>query len=157
MLFTPRARILAQSAVAVSHTGNTTETVLATIPIGAGIMGPNGRLRISALFSITNNGNTKSCRIRMGGTGINGQLILANTGTTTANIRTQTEVANRGVANSQVNQPTSQQGWGTSSGAIVTGAVDTDVAFNLYINALHTNAADTIAIESYLVELLSNN
>ncbi len=154
--FDPQAKILAQSAVAIPHTGSLTETVIATIAIPPGEMGPFGRLRISALFSVTNNGNTKSCRIRLGGTGINGTLLIANTGTTTANIRTQCEVANRGLVNSQFTAPTSMQGWGVSTGALVTAAVNTDAAFNLYINGLLNPATDTITLESYLVELMAN-
>ena len=44
-------RTLAQSAVAASLTGTTTETALATIVIPAGSMGPNGQVEVAALWS----------------------------------------------------------------------------------------------------------
>lgn len=60
-------RVIAASAVAVSHTGDTIETVLANIAIPAGAMGANGALHITAVFSYTNSANAKTLRIRLGG------------------------------------------------------------------------------------------
>jgi hypothetical protein len=40
-------RVLAASAAPASHTGDTLETALATIPVPAGAMGPNGQLRVT--------------------------------------------------------------------------------------------------------------
>ena len=43
--------ILAQSAVAVSKTGDTNEATLASITIPAGAMGANGSLRLTTVWS----------------------------------------------------------------------------------------------------------
>ena len=58
---------LAQSAVAVPLTGTTNATVLASLTIAAGAMGINSALRVSAMYSMTNNANNKTLAIRHGG------------------------------------------------------------------------------------------
>ena len=63
---------LGTSAVQVATGAVTTEEVLATITIPAGIMGLNGRLRFSADGALTSSGNTKTIRVRFGGIGGSG-------------------------------------------------------------------------------------
>jgi hypothetical protein len=59
--------VLAQSAEPTSHTGDTAESVLATIAIPGNAMGENGRLAVEALFSHSANANAKTARIKFGG------------------------------------------------------------------------------------------
>ena len=61
------AVVLGQGALAASHTGDTAETVLATVPIPAGAMGEYGRIEVEALFSHSLNANAKIPRIKFGG------------------------------------------------------------------------------------------
>lgn len=136
---------LAQSAVAVSHTGNTTETTLATIAVPANMMGPNGALRINAQFSHTNSANNKTSRIRLGATEFAGTVQ-----TTVAGSRIAAIIQNRNVANSQVGGF-----YGSSGGsAAVTAAIDTTVSQNLTITGQLASAGETITLESYTVEIL---
>ncbi len=60
-------RVVASSAVAISHTGDTNETALVNIPITGGTMGPNGFIRITTLWNVTSSANNKSLRVRFGG------------------------------------------------------------------------------------------
>src|SRR5688500_6060251 len=83
--------VLAQSAVAASHTGNTTETTLATVTVPANAIGANGRLRVTSLWSHTNSANSKTLRVRFGGAA--GTIYTSLTVTTTLSTRVLSEVA----------------------------------------------------------------
>ncbi len=142
-------RVLAASGAAVSHTGDTAETTLATAPIPAGAMGANGALRITALWSWTNSANNKRPRCYLGGS-----VVFALVVSTSAALALQRLVQNR---NSQVSQVTFQSGV-TSSFAtgsqVTTLSVDTAAAQDLTFTARLDDAGETMTLESYLVEVL---
>lgn len=145
-------RVLAASAVAASHTGDTSETVLATVPAPAGGMGPNGALRITTQWSYTNSANNKTLRCRLGG--LSGAAVFAPFATTTATAVIQRLLQNR---NSQSSQVTFQAGTinsFTTGSAVATPAVDTSIAQDLVFTGQLANAGDAVTLESYLVELL---
>jgi hypothetical protein len=142
-------RVLAASAAAVSHTGDTLETALATIPIPAGAMGPNGQLRVTTQWSYTNSANAKNLRVRFGGT--SGTSYLAQAVTTTASSVFQNRIANRGAANSQIGN--SNTAFGSTTAGVITSAVDTSATADLVITGQVVNSGETLALESYLVEL----
>ncbi|WP_420997599.1 hypothetical protein ACKI2N_012360 [Cupriavidus sp. 30B13] len=138
-----------QSGAPVSVTGTTSETVLATIPIPAGAMGPNGALRITAYWSYPNNANTKNLKVTLGG------VSVVSVGRTTfASDYWLLSLINRGLQNSQV-RPVSPFPYGSGANGMSPMAVDTSVAQNLIFSAQPANAADTITLEAYTVELLN--
>lgn len=141
--------ILAQSATAQSVTGTTTETTLATITIPGGMMGANGKLRVSALFSMTNNANNKTPRIRLGGS----ETLAAPFASASA-ISLARTIANRGATNSQLSEPGTSTGFGTAGSAVVTTAVDTSVDQSLTITGQLAVGTDTLTLEGYTVEVL---
>jgi hypothetical protein len=143
--------VFAQSAVASSHTGNTTETTLGTINVPARAMGANGRLRITALFSYTNSANVKTLRFRFGG-------VIAAIGTqTTTNIyRAQIEIANRNSVSSQiVSFAGTGAGWGSNTFGSTSLTVDTDDNAAISITGQLASSGETVTLESYTVELMS--
>lgn len=145
--------VLAQSAVAVAHTGTTAETTLATITIPANTMGANGRVEIEVLWTHTNNANTKTERVKFGATTFSSIAV-----TTTATSRQNCFVANRGATNSQVGGQPGGIGanlgpYGVGTASITTAAIDTTAAVNITFTAQLANAADTITLESYSVKL----
>lgn len=147
-----RWQILAQSSVGVSCGADTSEDTLATVTVPAGAMGANGRLRITTIWTITNSGNNKTFRIRFGGT--SGTIFGTGTLTTIASIHDQREVCNRNSASSQIGGVNGGTGgWGTSSGANVTSAVDTSSETTVVITGQKASSGETITLESYLVEL----
>ena len=152
----PQSRIIAQSAAQLTLTGGVanTETVIATITIPAGALGPNGRIRSTVLWGCNNNGNTKRFRQRFNG--LAGTIYSSQDVTTSTCFRSQIEIANRNALNSQVGAPNSiAAAFGTSAGSLVTSAIDTSAAVDLVLTGtLVTANTDTITIESYLVELL---
>ena len=145
----PRFIVLGSSAVAASHTGDTNPSTLATIAVPANAMGANGVLRITAQWSFTNNANAKMTAISFAGTAFCSQSIAGG-----ASARSQTQIANRGAANSQVGQTPAQANFGGAAGAVTTAAIDTTQAQSISIGVTLANAADTATLESYLVELM---
>lgn len=151
--FTGRYAVLEASAVAASHTGNTTETILATIPVPAGIMGVNGALRIAADWTTTNSANDKTLRIRLGGIG--GAVLTGTAFTTVANAFHRMMVVNRNSASSQwVSTDRSRATDIVSSYEATTAAVNTAVAQDLVITGQLETGTETITLENYIVELI---
>jgi len=139
---------LGVSAVGVSHTGNTNETVIATTVIPGGAMGSNGVLQIISHWSFTNNGNVKTMRIRFADIG--GTAFLSTTGTTGLSTQVFTLIRNR-------NNVASQNGFAGGATAPVTATVNTAVAQNLVFTAQLATGTDTLTLESLLVEVLRRN
>lgn len=141
--------ILEQSSVASSHTGDTTETNLAVVTIPANSMGPNGRLRVTALWTVPNSANNKTPRIRW-----SGNQVYTYTATTTNSVRGQVEICNRNSASSQVINSAGAAASGFGNGAAVTTlAINTAANINLQISGQLANSGETITLESYMVEI----
>jgi len=144
-------RVLAHSGVAASVTGTTSETTLATAPVPAQAMGPNGVLRVTSLWSYTNSANIKTLKVAFGGSNF---LFVAPT--TTATFQAVTTIGNRNAANAQVGPPSaaaSTGGMGATAAARVTASIDTTVAQDVAFKATLANAGETITLESYVVEV----
>jgi hypothetical protein len=142
--------VLDHSAVASSHTGDTTETTLASVSIPANLMGPNGELRISHLWSITSSAGTKTMKVKMGGS--NFMLVQL---TTNSSFQTITTISNRNAANSQVGFPSTISAvFAASTTAPSTFAIDTSSAQTLSFTGQLTSGADTVTLERRTVELI---
>jgi hypothetical protein len=144
------AIILGQSAVAVSHTGDTAAFTLATVTVLANSMGKNGRLAIKANFSITGVAGVRTAEVQFNGNWIGGSNADA---TATTSVLVDAEVANRNNAAAQ--RYGSQNGRpGVSAFALVGAlAVDTTVDRTVTFVGQLGNAADTVTLESYQVLL----
>lgn len=141
---------LEASAVAVSVTGTTSKTTTATVSIPP-LLGPNGRLRISAAMSVTNNANTKNALIEFGG-----QTVMTGALASIATTCGTFDVANRNSASSQVStsRGTNFGQGGGSSGALPTTTVNTAIAQDLVFSFTPANSADTATLASYTVEII---
>jgi Protein of unknown function (DUF2793) len=145
-------RVLARSGVSAGHTGSTSEATLATIAIPAGAMGPNGLLRVTTVWSFTNSANTKTLRVRLGGSG--GTVYQAPALTTGDSTMIQRVIQNRNSASSQVGpSSTINNSFGAQGGAVTTSTVDTASAQDLVITGQLALGTETLRLESYLVEL----
>jgi uncharacterized protein YbjQ (UPF0145 family) len=146
-------RVAGSGGAAVSHTGNTNETALATVTIPANAMGANGVVRVTSHFTNNNSANNKTARIRFNT--ITGSIYKQNINTTVTGFITQIEIHNRNATNSQVGAPSSlTTTFGTTSGTTVTSAIDTTADSTVVISGQLANSGDTITLESYLVEVL---
>lgn len=144
--------VLAASAVQVPHTGTTSETALATIPIPAGAMGANGALRVLTLSSYPNSANAKITRVRLGG--IAGTAFLAASTTTTVGTPNMTFIQNRNSQSSQVGSAVADsKSFVSSATALVTGTIDTSAAQDLVISGQLALDTETMNLERYIVEV----
>jgi hypothetical protein len=143
--------VLAASAVQAVHTGTASETAVATITIPAGAMGANGMLRVTTHWGdITNDASGKTLRVRLGG--LSGTTFWTASVASTGGMRTQTYIANRNNAAQNVGSSVGT-GFNISSGGKVEGTVNTANAQDLVISVELADTADTVKLESYLVEL----
>ena len=142
--------ILAQSGASVTAPANdTNENTLATISIKGGVMGLNGALRIYTLWTVTNSGNNKTQRIKLGVTTFSTLTVTA-----VATVGMIPVLYNRNSAASQVCHPTGAI-TGTSGSAITTGTIDTSADANLTITAQKATGTELIRLEAYTVELIT--
>lgn len=147
--------ILARSAIAASCPVDTTEDVLASIPLIASVMGPNGILRLTTLWSFTNSANVKTMRARLGGIG--GTQFMNIPLTANDSLHHQCLIRNRGALNSQVGAAAGGLSGSSGFGAgavVVPGAIDTSAATTLVITGQKATGAETLTLEAYLLELL---
>lgn len=151
---TGAVEILAQSAGTVSTTATTSEEVLATITIPANAMGANGCVEIWSTWNYTNSANTKTCRVRAGG--IAGTSLFSSGPTTTNTLMRVTHWANTGSTNSQKTSSSSGQAGAvsTSTGTLVTTAIDTTASVDIVITGQKASAAETLSLEFYQVNLM---
>lgn len=142
------AIVIAQSAVASPITGTTTETTLATITVPANVMGANGRIEITTMWSTTNSANNKTLRVKFGS--LTMQSIVM---TTNASIQVTAIIANRNNTASQVASPNSSTGTGATTNAVQTASIDTTAAVTILITGQLANTGETITLEAYSVKL----
>jgi hypothetical protein len=142
-------RVLGRSAVAASVTGTTALTTLATVTVPANALGARGMIRITSVWSFTNNANNKTLVIVFGATNY-----MAAVATTQQSVRAHTEIANRNATNSQMGGASVVASFGLGGAAIVTSAADTTAAQNIDFKAQLAVGTDTATLEGYLVEIL---
>lgn len=140
--------VLAQSAVASSHTGDTAEAILATINVPGGLLGANGQVTIESTWTVTNSANIKTPRVKLNGTNVRSPSL-----TTAASFNDRLRIANRNNAASQIMQGNSVTVYGATTSAVVPLTLNTAADFAVTLTGQCANAADTITLESYLVTL----
>jgi hypothetical protein len=111
-------------------------------------MGPNSSLRITHLWSYTNNANTKTVRLVVGGV-----TVIQSSFTTTGVFQAETVIRNRGALNAQSYVGGGYFGFSTG-GAIATMAIDTSQDFTVVFTAQNGVGTDTITLEGYIVEII---
>jgi hypothetical protein len=147
-----RTGIIAHGSTQLAVGAVTVETVIATIPIPAGLIGPKGIVELDLIWSLTNNANAKTGRVRLGG--LAGSSVGFLTLTSFASARSLHKFYNRNAEDSQVYFG-GGSGVGTSGTALGTAAVNTAVAQDLVITGTKANAADLLALEAYEVRLVA--
>ncbi|WP_151446734.1 hypothetical protein [Lacisediminimonas profundi] len=139
--------LLDQSAVAVSTTGTTAEVTFATVNVPAGLVGPNGAIRIRAIFSHTSSANAKLLKFRYGGSLVGWASI-----TTSVASDLQVIVRSRGTLDSQITytQPTAATTNLTSTPTSVDGRIDQPISIICSLAV----STETCSLEAYSVEVL---
>lgn len=143
--------VLAASGVSASHTGNTNETTLATVTIPANALGANGLIEVYTQWSWTASANGKTARVRLGGAA--GTIFCAMAAqASSASLRDFRSIQNRNATNSQIGGAAAAQ-YASTSGAVVTGAIDTTAAVDLVISGQLSTGTETISLEGYWVKV----
>lgn len=142
-------RTIALAAPGTVLTGTTSETTLATITIPAGVLGPNGQLQVDALFSYTASTNTKTPRIKFGGTAFYAPAIAVGS---QVGVGVSLRIANRASVSSQVGiSPAVLAGVGVATAGPVTASVNTAASVTLLITGQLALGTESITLESYSV------
>ncbi len=145
--------VLAASGVAVSTGSDTTEDVLATITIPAGLMTANGKLEIETLWAINNNANNKTFFVRFGGTA--GTPYLNVAATAAVAFQNHVNIQNAGSVSSQVGFPVgTANSYAAGGNPMTTSAVNTAAATTLIISGQKATATDTLTLSAYSVKLI---
>ena len=148
-------KVLFDSAVAVAVTGTLTKTVLATVGVPAGVMGPNSTLRVLPVWSYTNSANNKVFGVEVG-TAMPGTTIYMRTRTTTASEMPLIEVQNRGAKSSQISKYAATSSYATAQASPpTTHTIDFNVAQNVFVYGQLANVGETIALEALRVEIVN--
>jgi len=124
-------------ATPVVLTGTTSETTMLTVSIPASLMNKRGRASVIALLSLTNNANTKTVKVKVGGA-----TIATVTSTNQNLLGLSTWLLN-------LNSETSQK---NNSAASFT--IDTTIANDLVITCQLANAGDTITLTTVSMEII---
>ena len=132
----------------VSLTGTTSETTLQTLNINGGVMGAKGKLRIYVMYNVPSNANTKTLRLKSGGSAL---WQLAST--TAVGAFSHVLVANMGSESSQLTSLFNTSGFGGSTTSANTAStINTAADFALTLTGQLGNSADTISVLGVFVE-----
>lgn len=136
------------SAVAVSHTGNTNETTLATVTIPAGLLQSNSVIEIYSLFTGTNGAVSDiNPRVYFGGT-----KYMEDALNTNASHQSNVTICCNNSITSQKGFPSPGSAV-TYGGALITSAVNTAQPVDIVFTGQLANAADTVALQGYRIKL----
>lgn len=154
---------LCQTNTAVTHTGDTTETVLATCTIAANTLGANGSLRVSWAGGITpQNTDTKTWTMRFGPNNSSADTSLcatASSGATTFGVAVNGFIlSNRNATGSQIANVISAGVCAPpatiTTPGYATASVDTTAQTFLTVTGKLGTTTDTISTEMFAVEFL---
>ncbi len=135
----------------VAPAADTNENVLATMILPP--LGPKALIRVTRGGNYDGSGN-KTYRGRLGGTGINGTVMWTTivSGTSVADTE-QRLVANIDATNVQRCFIAGTGGFGATTNAMATGAVETNAGTTLYITGQKATGSETMRLAGLLVEL----
>lgn len=141
--------LLDRSGVPVVSAANLSVQTLKTILLPAKMMGANGSLRFTAIFSAVSNGNMKIPMFNFAGAAV---FYAGLTGWGTYTI--EGWVQNRGAANAQVSYPVNTaQPFNVTSNPPLVLAVNTDQDVMLSFGCQMAVATDAMTLEAYMIEV----
>lgn len=146
--------ILAKSGAATLTPNDTSENILATVNVPSYVLGNNGHIRLMLAWTITNNGNLKTIRVRY--SGIAGTEILSQALTNQQQLVAVVVIANRGATNSQVGSQLTTTFTGALSASVATSNVVTTADTTVLITGQKASAGDLLRLEYYVAEIMSD-
>lgn len=142
------------SAKSIAHTGDTTETTLATVTLPGGALGANGILRLTLIPKFTGTAGTKSIRAKIDGTGF---MLATSVAGSLSGYLQRTLIADNSQAAqfSEYNVAVGPAGY--TGNAIQAFTKDLTVAKDITITGALANGADSIDWVYYLIEIMQVN
>jgi len=134
---------------AVALTGTTSETTLLTVNIPASLIGASGKVKMYPLYSMTNNANAKSLRVKLGGS-MAFYTAVSNSSHSSALVI----IRNIGSESVQKSSTSVVSGLGNIGVALTTLAIDTSVATTITVTGQLANSADTMTLEGFFMEIV---
>lgn len=135
-------------SAAVALTGTTVETTLLTINIPSGLIGTNGKVKMYPLYSMTNNANSKTLRVKLGGSTAFSTSVSSSSQSSALVI-----IRNIGSESVQKSATTVVSGLGNNSATLTTLAIDTSVTTTIVVTGQLANSADTMTLEDFFMEI----
>ena len=147
--------LMGQSWTSATAPADTNENVLATVNVGAGVVGAGGMLVVKALWEFTSSANDKTLICRYSGAAGTAFLNQLVTSITNGIMETTTYIGNQ-TASSQRGYSVFVSGSGTSSVPSVstTATVDTSAATSIVLAGTKELGTETIILRGYTVYYL---
>lgn len=134
------AQVIEQNWVgATAPENDTNENTLFTATIPGGVMGANGVIVVRSKWDYTNSANSKTIRVRLGGSQLGGFVA-----TTSASFGLYTDICNRNSESAQVGANSS--GFGGATGNTWTSTIDTSADTTLTLTAQKATGTETITM-----------
>jgi len=148
-------RVVYANGVKVDSTNTTSEEVLRTITIPGAMLGPYGFVEIDLCFSMTNSGNNKTPRLRIGvaGAGTGGTAIWAPTVTTVQSYRAIINAQNRNSESSQIMHSSATPVGSTNSPATA-ATINTANDWEIVISSQKATGSEDLDLEYVRVSVL---
>lgn len=145
--------ILAQSGVASSVTGTTSETTLLSVYVPPALLGPNSRIEIRPTWSYTNSANNKTFAVKAGLTLGAATTIYSRTRTTSAGEMPLIAIQMRGSLTTQLTpySPAGNYSINTTAASVIT--VDFSAGVFLFFSATLANTGETITLDAVQVKI----
>lgn len=144
----PKVIVLAQSAAAVPHTGDTLAFTTDTITVPANAMGINGLIVVTAQFTYPTSANNKTMTVKFGGTTV--YTLVQASGTI---LLVTAVIANRGSASVQQLSGNALATSTLSTTAPTAGAIDTTANADITITTQLALGTETVIRERVQVLL----
>lgn len=138
-----------QSGAALTNPADLTEDTLATVTIPGGSLGPNGILVVNSTWSMTNNVNNKTMKVKFGGTTFVSQTVASQ-----AAFQHQARVRNRNAVASQVGFGFTATSFGNTTVAVITAALNTAIDRDVVFTGQLANTGDSLVLEGYDIEAI---
>ncbi|MCU1327431.1 MAG: hypothetical protein JWN34_2801, partial [Bryobacterales bacterium] len=142
--------VIFQTGAPATPTSSTSEALLGSISIPAGLLSANGQLRVTTLLAATGTTNTKTARLRFGtSSGVSGTVLGTYT-LSAANLSQMVvkPIQNANSLSAQVSSASINSGSGAASTADATSAINTANATVINLTGQVTNAADTLSYDA---------
>ena len=147
---TKLVRVVGNGGPGTTLTGGVGETEIGTFTLPAGILGATGMLRVTAFISFVGTAGTKITKVKFGGTSFFGNTNAA--GILSQNI--QTIIINKTAGTQTATGLGSATGLGGIAASSLSLSIDTTLPVVIQFTGTLGNAADSMTLDRFIVEVV---